>query len=174
MKLIVSFLLFGLIAGCTPTDATLELANELEEIRKMEGKPIEPPPEFRVFEGYIYSSSALRSPFMPQVRLAEKPKSGPVGKSVTPNFDRPKEPLEDFGVDQLAMVGTIKRPDGPLIGLVQDKSSVIHQVRIGSYVGRNHGQVRALDDTKIELNELIPNGRDGWAERPRVMWIEDN
>ncbi|HBF07046.1 MAG TPA: pilus assembly protein PilP [Gammaproteobacteria bacterium] len=160
-------------AGCAPSDPTADLRVELERIRNMEGAPIDPPPEFRVFDSYVYSSSNLRSPFMPQIRVADKPKNVPQGRSVTPDFDRPKEPLEDFGMDQLEMVGTIQRPDGPLIALVKDDMKGVHQIKVGSYMGRNHGKVLLVNESQIDLLELVPDGRDSWIERPRTMWLTD-
>lgn len=161
------------LGGCASSDPTADLQVELERIRSLEGAPIDPPPEFRVFESYVYGSSNIRSPFMPPVRVADKPKDIVQGRSVTPDFDRPKQPLEDFGVDQLAMVGTIQRPSGPLIALVKDELNVVHQVNIGSYLGRNHGKVLTVADTQIEILELVPDGRESWIERPRTMWLID-
>jgi len=173
IRLFASLAVFSIFAGCASSDPTADLRVELERIRNMEGAPIEPPPEFRVFESYVYGSSNLRSPFMPQIRIADKPKDVPQGRSVTPDFDRPREPLEDFGVDQLAMVGTIQRPDGPLIALVKDDASVVHQVKVGGFLGRNHGKVLSVAQTQVELLELIPDGRESWIERPRTMWLAD-
>jgi type IV pilus assembly protein PilP len=177
MKNISLLLMAGLgmltIVGCVSSDPTADLRVELERIRNMEGAPIDPPPEFRVFESYVYGSSNLRSPFMPQIRVADKPKELPQGRSVTPDFNRPKEPLEEYGMDQLAMVGTIQRPDGPLIALVKDEIAGVHQVKVGSFLGRNHGKVLEVQESQIQVLELVPDGRDSWIERPRTMWLAD-
>ena len=90
--LIASFGMLTLVGCASSSDPTADLRVELERIRNMEGVPIDPPPEFRVFESYVYGSSNLRSPFMPQIRVADKPKEMPQGRSVTPDFDRPREP----------------------------------------------------------------------------------
>ncbi len=110
---------------------------------------------------------------MPQIRVVDKPKDIPQGRSVTPDFDRPKEPLEEYGIDQLNMVGTIQRPDGPLIALVKDDASVIYQVNIGSYIGRNYGKVLAISDNQVDILEIVPDGGNSWTERPRTMWLKD-
>lgn len=162
-----------LLTGCAPSDPTADLRVELERIRNLEGAPIDPPPEFRVFESYVYGSSNLRSPFMPQIRVVDKPKDVPQGRSVTPDFDRPKEPLEEYGIDQLEMVGTIQRPSGPLIALVKDDLTGVHQVKVGSYLGRNHGKVLKVTQTQIELLELVKDSAKSWIEVPRTMWLAD-
>ena len=171
---IAGMLVLAMASGCTSSDPTADLRVELERIRNLEGAPIDPPPEFRVFESYVYGSSNIRSPFMAQVRVAATPKEVPQGRSVTPDFDRPREPLEDYGVDQLAMVGTIQRPDGPLIALVKDNIEGVHQVKVGSYLGRNHGKVLQVTDNQIQLLELVPDGGNSWIERPRTMWLSDD
>ena len=71
------------------------------------------------------------------------------------------------------MVGTIQRPKGPLIALVKDNSEGVHQVKVGSYLGKNHGKVLDVQETQIQLLELVPDGRNSWIERPRTMWLAD-
>jgi len=164
----------SLAMGCVSSDPTADLQAQLQEINDREGRAIPPPPEFRVFESYVYGSSNIRSPFVPQLRVVDKPKERPQGKSVTPDFDRPPGPLEEFGVDQLLLVGTIQRPGGPLIALVKDDNKVVHQVKTGTYIGRNHGKVQSVTDTQVEILELIPEGKDLWIERPRTMWLAED
>ena len=71
------------------------------------------------------------------------------------------------------MVGTIQRPDGPLIALVKDDMKGVHQIKVGSFMGRNHGKVLLVNESQIDLLELVPDGRDSWIERPRTMWLTD-
>ena len=96
------------------------------------------------------------------------------GKKVTPDFNRPKELLEDFSIEALSMVGTISKPNDTLFALIRDNRAGIHRVSEGNYIGRNHGKVMTIKPTKIDIVELIPDGQDGWVERPRSMVLRDD
>ncbi len=52
---IIGGLVLASLFGCAQSDPTADLKVELERIRNMEGAPIDPPPEFRVFDSYVYS-----------------------------------------------------------------------------------------------------------------------
>ena len=89
-----------------------------------------------------------------------------------PDFDRPKELLEEFSIDALTMVGTLSRPGNKLFSLIRDNKAGIHRVSIGNYMGRNHGRVVEITDIKIDVVELIPDGEEGWVERPRAIVLK--
>ena len=38
-------------------------------------------------------------------------------------------------------------------------------------MGRNHGKVTNLSDSKIELIEIVASG-DGWLERPNIIELK--
>lgn len=149
--------------------------NDLREyIATVKAKPagaIEPLPAFRPFEAYIYSAASIRSPFDRPIDI--KLKSVPDGKKVTPDFNRPKEYLESFDIASLKMVGHINRR-GTLWALLSDKDGVVHWVKPGNYIGKNHGRILATTENKIELIEIVSDGLDGWVERPRVIAVSES
>jgi type IV pilus assembly protein PilP len=49
----------------------------------------------------------------------------------------------------------------------------VHRVRIGEYMGRNHGRIVAITENAIEIVELVPDGADGWLERPRTLALQE-
>ena len=51
------------LAGCTGRDA--DLSRFIEATKKEPGGRVEPLPEVKPYDSYVYSSSALRSPFVP-------------------------------------------------------------------------------------------------------------
>ena len=67
------------------------------------------------------------------------------------------------------MVGTIRKPNEPSYALLRDSGARVHRVRIGNFVGKNHGRIIAVEDVKLDIVELIPDGQDGWVERPRSI-----
>jgi len=92
---------------------------------------------------------------------------------VEPDLDRPKEVLENFDLKSLGMVGTLQGVDGNLFALIRDNEGGIHRVRTGNYMGQNYGRVVGVSDTRIELVEIVPNGRGGWVERPRSLSLDE-
>ena len=98
----------------------------------------------------------------------------PDGRKVKPDFNRVPQPLEKFSLDSLFMVGTINRADGELFALVKDNKGGIHRVQEGNYVGRNHGKITGITETKIDVMELISDGRESWVERPRSVILLDD
>ncbi len=163
------FVLASILSGCTVGQNNFtDLQTKLDEIRRSPPGKIEPMPEFQVYEVYKYAASLLRSPFQPPL-VVDQIAFTPQGKKVEPDFIRVKEPLEEYSIESLSMVGTINKPNEPNYGLLRDSSTLIHPVKVGSYVGKNHGKVIHVEDIKIDLVELIPDGQDGWVERPRSI-----
>lgn len=137
---------------------------------EMQARPagkIEPLPEFRPYEIFNYSASALRSPFKQPVKiaLANEAKQS----NIRPDTSRAKQFLENFEVDSFSMVGSISNDDG-LWGLIRGEDGV-HRVQVGDYLGRNHGRITFIGDEELRLVEIIPAGPTYWVERPRVLRI---
>ena len=169
---IALLLLVALCAGCG-TDAQFEdLRTQMDEIAKRPKGNIEPPPEFKPYTTFTYGSSSLRSPFSPPVAvdlsLLSTKKS-----SVKPDFDRPKEALEEFSIDSLVMVGTLSRPGNALFALMRDANGGLHRVATGNYIGRNHGRIQVVTPQKVDVVEIVTDGQDGWIERPRTIALHE-
>jgi type IV pilus assembly protein PilP len=86
------------------------------------------------------------------------------GTGPRPDFERPKEYLERYELDTLSMVGTFSKEESDW-ALVRDPEGVIHRVPVGNYIGKNHGRVVEIDDTQVDLSELISDGAGGWLIR---------
>jgi type IV pilus assembly protein PilP len=70
------------------------------------------------------------------------------------------------------MVGTLKK-DGRLYGLVQTKDGLVHRVLPGNHVGQADGRVTAIEDGRISLIEIAPDGMGGYIERPAALALAD-
>ena len=49
----------------------------------------------------------------------------------------------------------------------------MQRVKVGSYAGKNHGRITEITQSQISLMEIVPDGRDGWVERPRSIVMAD-
>jgi type IV pilus assembly protein PilP len=159
-------LLLAPLAGCG--GGTGDLKRDLEEKKKRPGNRIEPLPEIRPYESFVYDPNGLRSPFQPSV-----PVVAPGAGGVRPDSHRNREFLEGFSLDTLKMVGTL-RQGGHTYGLVQTKDGLIHKVLPGNYVGQNDGRVLTIGDSRITVVEIVPDGMGGYMERPAAIALATN
>ncbi|MFV5489879.1 pilus assembly protein PilP [Acinetobacter sp. ASP199] len=163
---IASALTAGLIlAGC---ESRIDVVNqEMANIRNQPAMPIEPAPDFTSVETFSYAAHQLKSPFLPSSLAAELKIMA--GKRVYPNLSRQLQPLESYPLETLTMKGSLKNQAGQIMALINTPDGEIERVQRGSYMGLNHGRVTNITPTQIDLIEIIPDGRDGYVERPRSM-----
>jgi type IV pilus assembly protein PilP len=154
---------FALLAGCSSGRSDLE--QWIAEVKQRPGGRIDPLPEVKPYETYAYADADMRSPFAPAA-----PASATSG--VRPDTKRNREFLEQFSLDTLKMVGTL-RLEGHQFGLVQTKDGLVHRVLPGQYVGQNDGKIVAISDAKISLVEIVPDGMGGYMERPAALGLKD-
>ncbi len=157
--------LAGLIlSGCSGGKSDLQ--NWIDTTKKKPGGRIQPLPEVKPYETFLYGESNMRSPFQPQGPNALN------GQSLRPSSRRNREFLEGFSLDTLKMVGTFK-VGNQFYGLVQSKDGLVHKVQPGNYLGQNDGKVTEITGGKISLLEIIPDGLGGYIERPASLALSD-
>jgi type IV pilus assembly protein PilP len=148
------------LAGCTSADS--DLHQFIRQTEQQPGGRVEPLPEVKPYETFVYNDQSLRSPFVP---------SQPGGfNSVQLNTKRPREFLEQFSLDTLKMVGTLNIA-GTTYGLVQTKDGIVHRVTIGNYMGQNDGRITAITSSSIDLTEIVPDGLGGYMKRPAALGL---
>ncbi|HZP67557.1 MAG TPA: pilus assembly protein PilP [Rudaea sp.] len=151
---------FAFLAGCSDGDSDLREWIAREKAKK--GTPIPPLPVLKTFETFEYKDQEKRDPFAPSLEEQQQERANAnAGAQIEKH---PKEPLENFPLDSLKMVGTIGT-GGTMEGLIKDPDNVIHRVHLHNYLGQNNGKITAIAEDHIDLVELIPNGTGGWMER---------
>lgn len=164
-KLISSLSLVALLVGC---DSRIDAVNQqMAAIRSQPPQPIEPAPTFDAVPSFNYSAQQLRSPFLPS-SLANELKIMS-GKRVYPNFSRQAQPLESYALETLSFKGSMKSNSGQIVGLIQTPDKEVERVQIGNYLGMNQGRIISITPTRIDLLEIVPDGREGYIERPRSL-----
>jgi type IV pilus assembly protein PilP len=150
-------------AGCSGGQSDLQ--KWIDATKKKPGGRIQPLPEVKPYETFVYSAANLRSPFQPQ---------GPSSSqaNLRPSSRRNREFLEGFSLDTLRMVGTFKVGNN-FYGLVQSKDGLVHKVQPGNYLGQNDGKVTEITGGRISLVEIIPDGLGGYIERPASLALSD-
>jgi type IV pilus assembly protein PilP len=155
-------LLTAIISGCG--DDTDDLRKYIEEIKARKTNDIEPIPQIKPHEAFLYVDAGRRSPFVNAPTL--KPVSGELGALIDPRRNR--EPLEEFPLDALRLVGTLNIR-GQQFALVRDPTGVVHRVTVGNYLGQNYGKITGIAETEVGLREIVPDGFGGYLERQATV-----
>jgi type IV pilus assembly protein PilP len=160
---LVCIALAGVSASSSADD---ELQRFIDETKKQSGGRVEPLPEIKPYQTFAYSAAQLRSPFMPGGA------GGANAASVRPDTKRNREFLEQYSLDTLKMVGTLK-VGGQTYGLVQTKDGLVHRVLPGNYVGQAEGRITDITQSKINVREIVPDGLGGYIERPAALALNN-
>lgn len=133
----------------------------------MRGK-VEPPPDIKPYEPFAYDNAAsLPNPFQP--RKAQKTGSGKGGLN-QPDFDRPKEELEDYPLESLKMIGFLFQK-GVGHAVLRSSDGKVYQVKIGNYVGLNFGQITSISETELRVKEMVQDSAGDWTERESSLQL---
>ena len=164
-KITCALLAVFLLAGC---ESRIDVVNqEMANIRNQAPMAIEPAPDFVPVETFNYAAHSLKSPFLPSSLAAELKIMA--GKRVYPNLNRQPQPLESYALETLNMKGSMRNQSGQTLALIQTPDGEVERIQRGSYMGLNHGRVVNITPTQIDLIEIIPDGREGYVERPRSL-----
>ena len=156
-----------LFSACHFSASNADLVDYIAETKRRPSGQIEPLPVFKPYETFAYSAITERNPFEPPVAVQIQARSVGPQSTVKPDFNRPKQVLENFSFNELSMVGSVEKA-GVLWALI-DADGGIYRVRRGSYMGKNHGQIIALSDAKVDVVEIVADNAGGWIERPRTI-----
>lgn len=169
VRLVTVVTLAGLLAACSRNNSFQDLEQYVQEVQARPGAEVEPVPVFEAYEAFTYSAASLRSPFDVPVVVLQSAGSTPA-EDVVPDLQRIREPLEEYALSELAMVGMLER-DGRYQALVRDTVGRVSRVSVGNYLGRNHGRIVTISPTQIDVLEIVPSGDGGWVERPQSLTL---
>ena len=99
----LSLLLVGMV-GCGGDDVS-DLTKYIEEVKARPKSAIEPLPEIKVVESFIFKPDGLRDPFRSIERKDDDSNVDVSGiNGIRPDIERRKEELEAYPLDSLRMV----------------------------------------------------------------------
>jgi len=156
---------FAALTACSSADD--ELQRFIDDTKKEAGGRVEPLPEIKPYETFVYAAADLRSPFQPS-----SPGSGAGLAGVRPDSKRNREFLEQYSLDTLKMVGTL-RLGGQMYGLVETKDGLVHRVTTGNHMGQAEGKITEITPSKISLVEIVPDSLGGYMERPAALGLNE-
>jgi len=160
-----------MLSATTPVSCSSEEFTDLDQFmtekRARPGGVIAPIPPFKAYKAFSYGATTLRSPFDRPIEIREITQLQSIS-TVEPDDERAKEFLEQFTFDSLNMVGTLSRA-GVDWSLIRDPEGGVHRVKIGNFLGRNHGKIVEMTETYVAVIEIVSDGNEGWVERPRTI-----
>ena len=144
-----------------------------DEVLTRKSKKIDPLPEMKPYIAYTYQGVG-KDPFEPF--LSDEPDSDSDsdddGSGVRPDDNRVREELEGFPLDTLRMVGTLEQTP-EVWGIVLNRDGTIFRVKVGNYMGQNHGKIIAILEDRIELTEIAKDGQGKWHQREASLALAE-
>jgi type IV pilus assembly protein PilP len=156
-----------LLAGCGNDMG--ELQQYIADVKARKSVNIEPIPQVKQFDAFVYLPTDRRDPFIP-VEARNEPMQST--SKLRPNSHRNREPLEEFPVDSLRMLGMVTSQDRRY-ALIKAPDGVVHRVGIGEHLGQNYGEVVRITESEVGLKEIVPDGFGGWVERPAKLALAE-
>lgn len=163
---LLAAVLSSLVAACSQDDFA-DLQQYVTEVKSRKKDPVPPLPAVKTVEPFPFRAEQIKDPFRRTERDEESGAAVQCSGS-RPDPNRPKEELESYELDELRMVGTLKR-QGELWGLIKTKDDTIHRIRAGNYMGRRLGRVVAVRLDRIELVEHVEQRSCVWEERQAAL-----
>jgi type IV pilus assembly protein PilP len=137
---------------------------------KLPAGRIPPLPEVKPYEAFNYDAYDLVDPFKPRKIAPPKAVAGAGG--IQPDFNRRKEPLEAYPLENLKMVGTLQQHK-VMHALVKTPDNNLFRVKAGNYMGQNFGRITGITDTTIALKEIVQDSNGSWEEKDQALQLLD-
>jgi len=176
-RAIYGFLAAGLLLllGACGAASDDELTQWMAEQKSNTHPKVAPLTEPKQFKPETYSQVTDIEPFSNQkLTLALKKdsvESTPNGALLAPELSRRKEPLEEFPLDSMAMVGHLVRGGKPVALVTQGK--MLYQVRPGEHLGQNYGLITKISETEVTLREIVQDAAGEWIERTAALQLQE-
>jgi type IV pilus assembly protein PilP len=164
-------LLPSLLAACGD-GGIQEVRQWMDETRRQTRVVVPKLAEPKNFTPCTYAGKNSPDPYSPAKFVNAMATPAASGNRFQPNMDRRREPLETFPLDNLKMVGTLRK-QGASFALVQAEHTVF-QAKVGNYIGQNFGQITKITDSEVELKETVQDAAGEWVERTAKLELQEN
>lgn len=158
------------LGGCGGGDIS-DLQAYVDSVKGRSSGRVAPLPEFETYESFVYSAAELRDPFVPKEEESVIDTSR-AASGLAPDLNRHKESLENFPLDTLKFVGLLQK-EKQTWAIIKAPDNLVYRAQVGQYAGQNHGKISAISETRVELEEIIPDALGGWVKRNAALAIEE-
>ena len=171
-KATLLFLATSITAGCSHDMSDLD--NYIAEVKARKSSAIDPIPQMKPYEPFTYTRMNDRSPFEPFTKdlpsTVQSTKMSP--NSLQPDLARNREPLEEFPLDGIRLVGTLEIRQQSF-ALLRDPDGIVHRATYGDHMGQNYGRIVGITDAEVQLEEIVPDGLGGYVKRPALIALSE-
>lgn len=156
-----------LLAGCAGGNQDDLQAWMNEQAGTMRGA-VRTLPELKQVEVVAYAGMQGDDPFR-SARM--EPERRASASALRPDLDRRREPLEAFPLESMQMVGVLMQ--GKNTHALVKAGVVLHQVKVGNYMGQNFGVITLVTENEIKLRELVEDVYGDWVERTSTLTLQE-
>jgi type IV pilus assembly protein PilP len=129
--------------------------------------------EPKVFTPFIYNAQNEVDPYNPaKLSVALAKMQAKSTSRFKPDMERRRELLESYPLDTLKMVGTLQKT-GLSYALLQADKAIV-QAKVGNYIGQNFGMITKVNETEIEIREIVQDASGEWVERKAKLELQEN
>ncbi len=162
------------VMGCTSSGED-EIRQWMSEERAQARPRVTPITEPKQFKPEAYTTDAQLEPFNPlKLTQALRRDSAQLASNaalIAPEMARRKEPLEAYPLDAIKMVGSLQKKTQPAALVTVDK--LLYQVTTGQYLGQNYGRITSINETAIQLREIVQDATGDWIERTTSLELQE-
>lgn len=159
----------GLLAGCS---ADMDELQQWMEQQRREARatiaPLVPPKKFLP---QAYEPAGVDPFSMQKLSVAIKAEATQPNSLLTAEMNRRREPLENYPLDSMAMVGSLTKQSQRFALLRVD--NLLYQIKPGDYLGQNFGRVTKINETEITLREVVQDAAGEWIERTSTLQLQE-
>lgn len=163
-----------LLLGCSSSGED-ELRQWMSDLRATTKPRVTPLTEPKQFLPQGYSSESGMEPFnalkLTQALRRDSTQQVSNAALIAPEMARRKEPLEAYPLDVMAMVGSLDKRGAPTALLKVD--NLLYQVRVGNYIGQNYGKITRINESSIQLREIVQDATGDWIERMATLDLQE-
>lgn len=157
----------ALLSGCQQQEKE-DLNQFIANSNNMKPTNIEPLPTIVPVEPFAYSAADLPDPFDIENLTPKAVQAAVSGDG--PDINRRREPLENYPLDALKMVGTLFRENETRV-IIQTPEGAVQTAEVGNYLGQNYGRIVSINENEILLLEQILNSAGTWVEREATLTV---
>ena len=159
-----------MLAACEE-QANSTLKQWMEQARRDMKPQVQALPQAETFVSFQYNAADRADPFDAKKLAAGFGDGMLAGEGLQPDRQRAREPLENYPLESLKMVGSMRR-SAQVMGLIE-ADKIIYQVRQGSHLGQNYGKVVAIADEAILIDELVQDANGSWLMRRTQIVLQE-
>lgn len=165
-------LLLTSLSGCGDSEQ-LEVTQWMKDVKRDTKSVIRKIEEPKQFTPFVYSAGDAVDPYNPiKLSVALAKMRAKTNGTLKPDFDRRREILENYPLDTLKMVGTLRKPGLSYALLQVDKA--VYQIKVGNYVGQNFGIVTKVTESGLEIKESVQDASGEWTVREVKLELQES